>query len=323
MYRSGANFMSLYELDPGTTDDLIQTVYFPEVVLTLQCDQWGCTSAGSAWLEPAFYDSPATPAKVYAQFSVVVNSAIFVDTSRACKAVGPALQAVSGASYQPRVAPESFTSLFGSGLSTETLASSSPFFPTELGGTSVVITDANGGSHQARLSYDSSNQVNLVVPASVPAGNSRITAIRSDTVSSSGLLQVAEVAPALFSADASGAGVAAAIAVRVSASGAQTTLAVFSCSVAGCAPVPLDMGAPSDQLYLSLYGTGLRRRPADVRVTIGGATAQVTYAGAQPTYLGLDQVNVLVPPALRGRGRVQISLEQAGIGANTVDVMLQ
>jgi len=324
IYRSGNNFMSLYELDPGTTDELIQTVYFPEVVLTLECDQWGCSPAGSEWLEPAFYDSPSTPAKVYAQFAAVVNSATFVDTSRTCRAVGPTLQVVSGASYVARVAPQSFVTLFGTGLSAETASSTSPFLPTELGGTRVAITDAAGGTHMAQLSYVSPSQVNLVLPASVPVGNARIAVTRSDTVSSNGTTQISDVAPALFSADATGSGVAAAVAVRVSSEGTQTVVPAYSCSVgAGCTAIPMDLGTASDQLYLSLYGSGIRRRPADVRVTIGGVVAQVAYAGSQPTYPGLDQVNVLVPATLRGRGTVQVVLQQSGAAANIVQIALQ
>ena len=323
-YRSGANFLSLYELDLGTTDDLIQTMYFPEVVLTLQCDQWGCTPTGSDWLEPAFYDSPATPAKVYAQFAAVVNSATFVDTSRACQAVGPVLRTVSGASFQPRVAPASFASVFGSALSVDTAASASPMLAPELAGTRVSITDANGGTLQAQLSYVSPGQVNLLIPSGIPVGTARMTVTRSDTVSSTGTFQVTDVAPALFSASATGRGVAAAIAVRVSASGVQSNVPVFSCvAPAECTAVPIDLGTGSDQVHLSLYGTGIRRRPEDVRVTIGGVSAPVSFAGQQPTYPGLDQVNVLVPAALRGRGIVQIVLVQAGMQANIVEIAVQ
>ena len=324
VYRTGANFLSLYELDPGTADELIQTMYFPEVVLTLECDQWGCSPAGSTWLEPAFYDSPSSPAKVYAQFAAVVNSAAFVDTSRACRAVGPSLRILSGANYQPRVSPASFVTLFGAGLSTETALRPGPLLATELAGTRVMITDANGGTHTAQLSYVSPTQINLVLPANVPLGSARLVVTRTDTVTSAGTVQIADVAPAVFSANATGTGVAAALSVRVSSSGEQTSVPVFTCSAPGqCSAVPIDLGSPTDQVYLSLYGTGIRRLPSDVRATVGGVTAQVTYAGSQPTYPGLDQVNVILPPTLRGRGTVQVVIEQAGVRANPVEVALQ
>jgi uncharacterized protein (TIGR03437 family) len=324
MYRSGTNFMSLYELDPGTADELIQTVYFPEVVLNLRCDTWKCDAAGSPWLEPSFYDSPASPPKVYAQFAAVVNSAVFVDTSRACRAVGPPLRLVSAAGYQARVAPESIMSIFGGGLSTETRSAPSPVLPVELGGTRVSITDAGGTTRAAPLFYVSPDQVNVLVPSSVAIGTASVTVTRNDTVTSSGTVLVGDVAPALFSAAATGSGVAAATAIRVSATGVQTPLSVFTCSASGqCVPVPINLGAAGDLVYVSLYGTGIRRNSAAVAVTAGGVALQVSYAGPQLQYSGLDQVNVLLPAALRGRGVVQLSLVQAGVTANPVTLEIQ
>jgi uncharacterized protein (TIGR03437 family) len=324
MYRSGTNFMSLYELDPGTTDELIQTVYFPEVVLNLQCDTWKCGSAGSQWLEPAFYDSPASPPKIYAQFAAVVNSAVFVDTSRACRAAGPALRLVSAAGYQARVSPESIMSIFGGGLAVETRSAPSPILPTELAGTQVSMTDAAGVTHALRLFYVSPDQVNVLLPSTLATGSARVVVTRNDTVTSSGTVTVADVAPALFSADATGSGVAAATAVRVSASGVQTAVPVFACTSSGqCSPTPIDLGAAGDRVFVSLYGTGIRRQPGEVTATAGGAWLPVTYAGMQSQYSGLDQVNVLLPTSLRGRGTLQISVTQSGAAANPVTISVR
>jgi uncharacterized protein (TIGR03437 family) len=41
-------------------------------------------------------------------------------------------------------------------------------------------------------------------------------------------------------------------------------------------------------------------------VTIGGLALPVEYAGPQPQYAGLDQVNVKLPQSLRGRGMVDV-----------------
>jgi uncharacterized protein (TIGR03437 family) len=78
-------------------------------------------------------------------------------------------------------------------------------------------------------------------------------------------------------------------------------------------------------VYLSLYGTGLRGtggRP-EVTVTIGGVQAQVLFAGPQPQYIGLDQVNVIVPAALRGRGLVDIAVTIGTNSSNTVSIAVQ
>jgi uncharacterized protein (TIGR03437 family) len=46
----------------------------------------------------------------------------------------------------------------------------------------------------------------------------------------------------------------------------------------------------------------------------------VSYAGPQPEYPGLDQVNVLLPRSLRGRGEVNVALTVDGKAANTLRV---
>src|SRR4028118_1095293 len=99
-FSNGANFMSLYEIDPGTTDDLIQTMYFPNTSLSLNCTVFGCDPAQSAWMLPVAYDSPTSPSKISTEFAMTVNSGVFVDTSGACRAVGPILSAVPGASFR-------------------------------------------------------------------------------------------------------------------------------------------------------------------------------------------------------------------------------
>ena len=73
--------------------------------------------------------------------------------------------------------------------------------------------------------------------------------------------------------------------------------------------------------YLILYGTGIGT--AAVTATIGGVSAAVAYSGAQGTYPGLDQVNLLIPPALAGKGKVSVIVTAAGKPANPVYVNLQ
>jgi uncharacterized protein (TIGR03437 family) len=143
----------------------------------------------------------------------------------------------------------------------------------------------------------------------------------------SGLVQIEQVAPALFAANFDGKGAAAAVAVRVKPDGSQQVEQVFSCpSDAGrCSPLGLDVGSESDQVVLLLFGTGIRwRRSIDgVHVTIGGVAADVLYAGWQLEYEGLDQVNVRLPRSLAGRGEVEVLLEVDGKQANAVTVRVR
>lgn len=89
--------------------------------------------------------------------------------------------------------------------------------------------------------------------------------------------------------------------------------------------VPLDLGPATDQVYLILFETGIRFRssPAAVTAQIGGVDAPVSFAGAQPQFVGLDQVNLLVPQSLTGRGEVDVAVTVDGQVTNTVKVNIK
>jgi uncharacterized protein (TIGR03437 family) len=55
-------------------------------------------------------------------------------------------------------------------------------------------------------------------------------------------------------------------------------------------------------------------------VTLGGVGLQVTYAGAQGTDAGLDQVNALLDRSLIGMGALTLQLVVDGVAANPVTV---
>jgi hypothetical protein len=87
-------------------------------------------------------------------------------------------------------------------------------------------------------------------------------------------------------------------------------------------PAGLKAGPATGQVFLELFGTGIRGRNAltDVTVSVGGILVAPQYAGPQPQYPGMDQVNILLPPALAGRGAVAIDLSVAGQHANAVAI---
>jgi uncharacterized protein (TIGR03437 family) len=85
------------------------------------------------------------------------------------------------------------------------------------------------------------------------------------------------------------------------------------------------LGAASDQVFLILYGTGIRNRSAlsAVVARIGGDNAEVSFAGAQSEFIGLDQVNTLLPRSLAGRGEVDVNLTVDGKAANLVRINIR
>ena len=78
-------------------------------------------------------------------------------------------------------------------------------------------------------------------------------------------------------------------------------------------------------MYLTLYGTGIRNRSAlaNVLVTIDGVSLPVLYAGPQPDFAGLDQINVQLTPELSGSGVSNIVVKVDQHQANTVTVDIQ
>ena len=324
-YSHGANFMSLYELDPTSTDELIQTIYFPPTPVALSCDVLSCPATGSQWAPPLFYQSPSSPAKVYAEMATVVNNGTFVDTSGACRYAAPALQNVNAASFaSAQFASGSIASAFGESLAIATQTASSTPLPTSLAGTTVRAIDSSGISRTASLFFVSPHQVNYEMPAGMALGDATVEVRSGNGVVSSSRISVARVAPGVFSANSDGRGVAAAYVVRVKADGSQSNELVFQCgSQAGsCSPVPIDLGVESDRVFLILYATGLRAA-GTVTTQIGGIACDVPYAGPQGQYVGLDQVNVLLPQSLRGRGVVPVSLVADGKIANDVTIQIQ
>ena len=84
--------------------------------------------------------------------------------------------------------------------------------------------------------------------------------------------------------------------------------------------VPIKLGVDTPT-YVVLYGTGIRwAPPGSVAVFIDGASVPVLYAGAQPEWDGLDQINIELPLRLRGAGEVDVVIEAGGILSNTARI---
>lgn len=166
-----------------------------------------------------------------------------------------------------------------------------------------------------------SGQINFVVPDAA-AGIATAKVTLNGQVIAQGTFNVASVRPGLFAANASGAGYAAAQIFRVKddgSSGFEDTVR-FDQPTQQFVPIPIDLGPPTDQVFLVLYGTGFRNRSAvsAVTVSIGGLDSQVIDALVHPVFVGLDQANVRISRTLAGRGDVDVVFVADGQTANTV-----
>jgi uncharacterized protein (TIGR03437 family) len=224
-------------------------------------------------------------------------------------------------------AAESIVSAFGSGLATVSQPATTLPLPTSIGGTMVSVTDSQFFAATAPLFYVSPTQVNYQIPQGLAAGAATVTITSGDgTVSTSGI-QITRIAPGIFTANSNGQGVAAAIAQRVKPDGSSTyeLIAEFNATLGRYVLRLIDLGPSTDQVFLQLYGTGIRLRTSQLAVvaTIGGVDAPVLYAGAQGDFAGLDQVNLRLSRELIGKGEVDLVLTVDNQAANTVRINIK
>ena len=235
---------------------------------------------------------------------------------------------VSAASFLGvKVAGESIAALFGANLAGETRVAASVPLPTELAGTSVRVKDSAGTERAAPLFFISANQINWQLPTGLSNGVALVSVVRSGNVVATGTIQITSAAPGIFAADASGSGYPAAQVLRVRSNGTQVfePVAQFNATLRRFVPVPIDLSNATDQVFLILYGTGIRGCNAltNVSARLGNVEAEVLYAGAQGNFVGLDQVNLRLPRSLSGSGEVDLSLTVDGKGSNVVKISIK
>lgn len=243
----------------------------------------------------------------------------------------PGIANVSAATFggsilypQETVAVDSIVAMFGSDLSTSTVAATAQPLPYELAGTTVSIRDAFGVELPAPLFFVSPRQVNYLVPHGLGSGYGTVT-VNSAGRAQTSRIRIAPITPGLFSANADGAGVPAAILVRVSAGGTQNyePVAEFNQQTGRFIPRLIEFGPdPNEQLYLILFGTGIRNNSGqkNVRVHHSQGVADALYAGPQGDFAGLDQVNIQLNRMMVDYGRVYIYLNIEGQESNRLQI---
>ncbi len=195
-------------------------------------------------------------------------------------------------------------------------------FGANLSGT-VRIKDRNGVEHNVDHIFASTpNQINFLLPDTIPQGQAEMT-----IGTQRGLLSIVDVASGIFTANADGNGVPAATILRVNFNGTQAyePVAQFDPATGRMVPVEIPVMGPAGDAYLVLFGTGWRNRTAEQNVTvyIGGVPASVQFVGAQGDFAGLDQMNILIPRSLAGRGDVDVLVTVNGKTANPVKLRIK
>jgi uncharacterized protein (TIGR03437 family) len=263
--------------------------------------------------------------------------------ANATPVIGPAATR-SSASLSATLAPASLGTITGdaaqSPLAVQTVNATfnarTPL-PYELAGVSVTV-----GGRAAPLLFVSPSRVDFCVPQEVRPGEAEVIVTSQDGYVSRGTMTVAQVAPALFSLNGQEQSSSDLLNNGPALNEATCTTEAFDVTTAQ------NFGADK-RTRLLLLATGLSSGAAntdqsnDVRFKTGVVLANlaesvrveaqttdgrllqlpVEYAGAQGALTGMDQVNVILTPDLRGAGRITLRLIVAGERSNDITVQIK
>jgi uncharacterized protein (TIGR03437 family) len=228
-----------------------------------------------------------------------------------------ALALVNAASYDTTVAPGSLGALFSANMTTQALqvATSLPL-PTTLAGITVKV---NGIT--APLLFASAGQVNLQVPSGVAAGTATVEVFNGGaTPVSAGTVTVADAAPGIFTMSSTGRDQAAVLnsdyslnadfdlfpGSRPEASG--NFVIIYATGVGNTNPLVGDgQAAPGSPLAVATDTTTVT-----VDAGQGGVAAQVLFSGLAPGFVGLWQINAVLPAGLSTNLRTTLRVDLKG-----------
>ena len=229
----------------------------------------------------------------------------------------------NGASFElGAVAPAAIVSMFGQGLASSLEVATMTPLPTTLGGTTVEVTDSSGVTRPCPLFFVSDGQINFQIAPGTATGPATITVQREGRAPLTGTVEVEDVAPGLFTANAQGNGAPAAAYLRIDGDGIRAPeMPLFEGQ--NPQPLPIDLGPEGDQIFLLLAGTGIRGFTTGVSASIEGIDIPVLGAVPQGEFVGLDQVNIGPLPRNLPKGNVNLVLTVDGRETNTVTVNIQ
>jgi uncharacterized protein (TIGR03437 family) len=193
---------------------------------------------------------------------------------------------VSAASFQAPVAPGALFSIFANNLAATTATADNAPWPRGLGGTSVEV---NGTA--IPLFVVSPGQINAQLPYETSSGTASAVVVTANGRSVPMPFAVAPTAPGMFLYPGTSRAIAGNQDFSLNSADnpeSRGRALVFYVTGLGAMnpPVPTGEAAPSD---------GVSRAVATITATIGGVPATVLFAGLTPTFVGLGQVNILIP----------------------------
>jgi uncharacterized protein (TIGR03437 family) len=218
---------------------------------------------------------------------------------------GAAVTLANAASFDAtQIARESIAAGFGTSLSGTTNSSQTIVPPYQIDGVSLSVQGL-----AARLLFVSPGQINFIMPKGVANADSASFTVNNNGLVSSGKVKLVDAAPGVFTADGGGTGTAAAACGMVVDN-------VFQFSNQPCA-----VSTDTTSGFLIIFGTGWRN--TTTTVTVGGTSLTPAFSGPQGTFAGLDQINVVLPASLAGKGELDMTVSANSIVSATVKVSVK
>jgi uncharacterized protein (TIGR03437 family) len=200
---------------------------------------------------------------------------------------------VNAASFLPGVlSPGGIFSVFGLNLAGTTTAVTSTPIPDNLAGVRLEINN-----QRLPLFFVSPNQINAMLPHNYqPVQNAVLRVVRDNIAGTPVRVDVVSAVPGIFQ-QANGAGVIVNQNATINAASAPAPVdSVIVIYATGLGPV---RNAPNPGVPAGTDPNQLSPTLQAVSVEIGGQNANVLFAGLTPGFIGLYQVNAIVPSNLR------------------------
>jgi uncharacterized protein (TIGR03437 family) len=231
----------------------------------------------------------------------------------------------AGLGHTTTIVPGSLISIFGSGLASGLSVANSVTLSTTLSDVnSVMINGVPAG-----LQSVSGGQINAQAPWELTPGMANVVVTRAGNASAPMAVQVSQFLPALYALN-SGTGQAIAtnadgsvvapvsgiIGISSHPATAGDTITLYASGLG-----PLDQPPPADG---ASSADMVRNATTPLTVMIGGVPAQVMMSVLSPQFVGVYQVNVVVPSGVTVGGAVPVQLMMGGVSSvDTLTIALQ
>ncbi len=223
-----------------------------------------------------------------------------------------------GASFSDGTATAgTILSMFGTNLATATQSAQALPLPTLMAGAQVKV---NGSA--APLFYVSPTQINFQLPTEVTGTNVTVTPSLNSLDGTPVTVPLVASVPGLFSLSSDGTGPGAilkpdfTVVSSTNPAARGSVILIYGTGFGATTPsVASGQPAPGDP-------PGLARLVATPTVSIGGQSAQILFAGLAPGFVGLFQINAVVPATVSA-GNAQIVVTIGSATSNTVTVAVQ